>query len=130
MAGLIPLFRAGLGGRIASGKQGFSWIHIQDLLNAIDFLMQVPASSGIYNLTSPHPVDNRTFTLLLAKTLRKPAILPVPAFVLKMVYGKGAITLVEGQTVYPEKLMEAGFRFKFDELEKALSDLLAPPKTW
>jgi uncharacterized protein len=124
LARMLPLFKAGLGGMIASGEQGFSWIHIKDVLNVIDFLISRVELSGVINLTAPQPVDNRSFTKLLAKSLNKGVFLPVPAIMLRLLYGEGAKALTEGQLVYPDKLLKAGFRFEYNELEYALKSLI------
>jgi uncharacterized protein len=124
LAKMLPLFRAGLGGVVASGNQGFSWIHMNDLINAIEFLISKPELSGVFNLTAPGPIDNRSFTKHLARTLNKGAFLPVPEFMLRLIYGEGAKALTEGQFVYPEKLITEGFSFEYPNLEAALSDIL------
>jgi len=121
---MLPLFRAGFGGVIASGEQGVSWIHLQDVLKAFDFIISNPGLSGVFNITAPKPVNNRILSKTLSRLLKKGLFLPVPAIMLKLLYGEGAQALTEGQMAFPEKLIEAGFRFEFDELEPALSDLL------
>jgi uncharacterized protein len=128
LARMLPIFRSGLGGIIASGRQGFSWIHLDDLLEVFNFLVSEKELRGTFNLTAPQPVDNRTFTRQLSRTLQKRSFIPVPAFILRLIYGEGAITLIEGQTAIPERLIHAGFKFKFGDLESALSDLLSPDK--
>lgn len=119
---LLP-FRLGLGGKIASGKQGFSWIHINDLINAYRFVVEKKLS-GVFNLTSPGITDNAGFTASLSRVLRRPALLPVPAIGLKLIYGEGATALTSGQKVAPERLLEAGFEFRYPELEAALKELV------
>jgi uncharacterized protein (TIGR01777 family) len=121
---MILPFRLGLGGPIASGKQGFSWIHLKDVLGAILFLIDESNLSGIFNLTSPDPIDNRTFSKILGHTLNMPAILPIPGFILRLMYGDGAIALTQGQIVYPQKLLASGYNFQFVELESALKDII------
>ena len=121
---MLPLFRRGLGGIIASGDQGMSWIHLKDVLKVFDFLVANPGISGVVNITAPQAADNRRFTRLLARILKKPAILPIPTFLLKLIYGEGATVLTEGQSAYPEKLLRAGFTFGFGDLETALKDIV------
>ncbi len=121
---MLPLFRRNLGGVIAGGRQAYSWVHIQDVLGAISYVLQHPDCNGIYNLTSPHPVDNRTFTKTLALALHKKAFLPVPAFALKVLYGEGATALINGQTALPEHLLNDGYQFQFPELKEAIEDLV------
>lgn len=119
---LLP-FKMGLGGPIASGKQGFSWIHINDLVNAYLFVIEQQLQ-GVFNLTSPNPIDNATYTRALGKVLHRPVFMPIPAFALKLVFGEGALMLTTGQKVLPEKLLKAGFVFKHPDIEEALADLL------
>ena len=117
-------FKFGLGGRIGSGKQMMSWIHIEDVLAAIHFAITQPGIKGPVNVTSPNPVSNKTFTITLARVLRRPAIFPMPAFMLRLVLGKGAVVLTGGQTAFPAKLQQNGFVFKHPDLEPALQDLI------
>ncbi len=124
LAKMILPFRIGLGGIIASGKQGFSWIHLQDMVRAIEYLIEHKEMSGAFNFTAPSPVDNLVFTQTLGKALHRPTVIPVPAFALKLLYGEGAATVTGGQTVYPEKLIQAGFQFRFGTIQAALEDIL------
>jgi uncharacterized protein len=124
LARMTPLFRAGLGGVIASGTQGFSWIHMQDLINAVDLLIAQKDLSGVFNFTAPQSLDNRGFTNILAKTMKKRLFLPVPSIILKLAYGEGAKALTEGQNAYPEKLLKAVFNFEFTDAESALNNLI------
>ena len=121
---MLPLFRLGLGGVITNGKQPYSWVHINDVVGAITFVIEHNNCKGIYNITAPHPVTNRIFTQALAKTLKRAAFLPVPEFLLKMIYGEGATVLVSGQTVYPEHLLEDGYAFQFPEIAGALDNII------
>lgn len=120
---LIP-FRIGLGGIVGDGKQAFSWIHIEDLKNAYFLVIGEKRFSGTFNLTSPNPVTNEELTRALAGVLGKPAVLRVPAFVLRLQYGEGAKIFIEGQTVLPGRLLDSGFKFTFGRLEQALADLV------
>ncbi len=117
-------FRLGVGGRIGSGKQMMSWIHIEDVMSAIHFVISQPGFKGPVNFTAPEAVSNREFTKTLARVMRRPAIFPVPAFMLRLVFGQGAVVLTGGQTALPKKLQESGFVFKYPDLEPALRDLL------
>lgn len=119
---LLP-FRLGLGGPVAGGKQGFSWIHTDDLAEAFLFVIKHKLT-GIFNLTAPQITDNATFTRALGKALHRPAFFPIPAFGLKMVYGEGASVLTSGQKVLPARLQKEDFVFRFPNLELALGDLL------
>ena len=121
---LLP-FRFFAGVYPGSGKQWLSWIHIDDEVNAILHLMEDKKSSGVYNLTAPHPVRMKDFAKTLGKVLRKPAFFRVPGFLLKAIYGDMAKeTILQGQRVVPERLQEEGFEFKFPGLEEALRDIL------
>lgn len=120
---LLP-FRFFLGGRIASGKQGFSWIHIYDLLEAFYFLMLNQTLSGVFNLTAPQLLINKDFAHLTARELGRPDWLPVPAILLNALYGEGASLMTQGQQVCPERLLTSGFHFKYDKLYLALQNLL------
>jgi len=120
---MLPLFRYGLGGKIASGRQGFSWIHIYDAIHALEFIIENKKLSGEFNLTAPNVVDNRKFTQVMAKMLRKPAFLTVPAFALKLLFGEGAIAVTGGQFALPKHLLDEGFQFSFPDIKLALDDL-------
>jgi len=120
---MLPLFRLGLGGKIASGKQGFSWIHVYDVIHAIEFIIENPKLTGEFNLTAPDVIDNSKFTNVLSKTLGKPALLTVPAFTLKLIFGEGSIAVAGGQFASPKHLTDEGFQFSFPDLENALQDI-------
>lgn len=120
---LIP-FKLGLGGVIGDGTQSFSWVHIQDLAEAFLFVMGQERCNGIYNLTSPNPVTNAAFTKALAGALHRPAVIPVPTFILQLQLGEGASVLIKGQHVLPRRLLENGFKFRFPHIEDALKNLL------
>lgn len=119
---LLP-FKYGIGGKIGSGRQMFSWIHIHDLINAFMFVID-GRRSGVYNFTSPGYINNTEFTKVLAKALHKPAFFTVPELALKLLYGSGAETIISSRAVYPERLRNEGFEFKFSIIEDALEDIL------
>ncbi|MEH6626195.1 MAG: TIGR01777 family oxidoreductase [Motiliproteus sp.] len=121
---MLPLFRCGLGGPIGSGKQWMSWIDLQDMVNGIDFLLRHETLSGPFNLTAPEPVNNLQFSTTLAQTLRRPAFIRVPAFMLELMLGEGSELLTEGQRVVPEKLQRAGFEFIYPSLKQSLEHVL------
>jgi len=121
---MLPLFKLGLGGKIASGKQGFSWIHIHDLLSAVQFIIDKSDLNGEFNFTAPEVVTNEKFTKVLASVVKRPAIFAVPAFALKLVFGEGAIAVSGGQFAPPKHLLDEGFQFSFPELERALMDIV------
>jgi len=121
---LLP-FRLGLGGRIGSGRQWWSWIHIEDFIAAVHHTLQNESVKGPVNMVSPGPVTNAEFTKTLARVLRRPAILPVPAFAARLALGQLADeALLAGARVEPKKLVESGFDFKFPDLGSALENLL------
>jgi NAD dependent epimerase/dehydratase family enzyme len=97
-----------------------SFIHLADLVDAMIFTIQNPAIAGIVNGVAPYPSDNAEFTDRLGKVLDQPTWLTVPAFALRMIYGEGAQVLLEGQRVLPEKLLQAGFLFKYPSIQNAL----------
>lgn len=118
---LLPVFRLGLGGRLGDGQQIMSWIALADWLRAVDFIMQRHLSGQsirqIYNLTAPNPVNNAEFTQLLAKYVNRPALLPLPSHILKMIFGEMATLLIDGQKVLPKHLIDDGFVFLYPQLQ-------------
>jgi uncharacterized protein len=125
---LVRPFRFFAGGRIGSGYQGFSWIHLEDHIEALRFLLHNDSITGPVNLASPNPVSNREFAQTLSEILNRPAWFPVPAAVLRIVVGEFADHLIYGQFVVPKRLLDAGFEFRFPTLEPALRDLLVQRK--
>ncbi len=121
---MLPPFKLGLGGRFGSGEQFMPWIHRDDLVAAILFLIDHDTLSGPFNGSAPHPVTNATFTKTLAKQLNRPAIFPVPAFVLKAGFGEMSRLLLTGADMRPARLEEAGFSFQYPTLDKALEAIL------
>jgi uncharacterized protein (TIGR01777 family) len=126
---MLPPFRLGLGGRIGSGQQWMSWIHIDDLIELIAFALSNAALAGPVNGTAPNPVTNADFIRELARALHRPAIFPVPAVALKLIFGEMAGILLGGQRVLPEAALRAGFTFRYAELGSALADLFGSHKT-
>lgn len=124
---LLP-YRCGLGGPMGSGQQVMSWIHIQDLVRAMLFLLEHDECDGIFNATAPQPVDNRTFSQSLASSLRRPHLLRVPTRALRLLMGEAADLLLTGQHVLPARLQQAGFHFTYPELPQALDNLLYSPR--
>ncbi|GAB2929656.1 TIGR01777 family oxidoreductase [Rheinheimera gaetbuli] len=121
---MLPAFKLGLGGRIGHGEQYMSWVHISDMLNIFDFMLHHPTLSGIFNATAPNPVTNAEFSLTLAQVLKRPALLPMPAVVLQLLLGEMADLLLTGQRVLPANLIKAGYSFRYENLQPALSSLL------
>jgi uncharacterized protein len=121
---MLAPFRAGVGGRLGSGRQWMSWIHAGDLAELFRFAIDRPLK-GAVNGVAPFPVSNAEFTQELARVLKRPALLPVPEFALKMLLGDMAEILLASQRVVPRIAEGAGFRFRFPQLGPALGDLLA-----
>ncbi|MGE4534194.1 TIGR01777 family oxidoreductase [Halomonas sp.] len=122
---MLPPFRLGLGGRFGTGKQFMPWIHREDLVRAILFLLERDDLEGAFNGSAPRPVTNAEFTRTLAKQLGRPALFPVPAIVLETAFGEMARLLLTGADMRPKRLQEAGFEFRFATVEAALADILA-----
>jgi uncharacterized protein (TIGR01777 family) len=122
---MIPAFRYCLGSPLGSGKQWFSWIHLEDILGILVFLMENKGLCGALNATAPHPVRNKELTETLARVLRRPLVLPaLPGFLLRSALGEFGNILLEGQRVVPKKLLDSGYPFRFATLEEALQDLI------
>lgn len=125
LASLLPPFRMGLGGRIASGQQWMSWIHIDDLIGMIHFAVGNKNILGPINGVSPNPVTNKVFSKTLGKILHRPTIFPMPAAILRLLIGEMAEELIiNGQRIIPEKALSHGFEFKYPELELALRQII------
>jgi len=119
---LVP-FRLGLGGRVGSGKQWMSWIHVEDVAALFLFVLETNDVRGVVNGVAPEPVTNATFTRELGKALGKPAFIPVPSIALRLLLGEMSILLLSSQRVLPRAAAQVGFFFRFPELSGALSDL-------
>jgi uncharacterized protein (TIGR01777 family) len=122
---MLPPFRFGVGGRISSGQQWMSWIHIDDAVSLILFAIQNASVTAAVNATAPQPVTNLEFTRELAAALHRPAILPVPRFALKLLFGEMADVVLASQRVVPKAALLAGFRFQYPQLRPALANVLA-----
>ena len=125
MAKMLPPFRAGIGGRLGSGKQWMPWIHLDDWINLVLFAIQNPAVRGAINATAPNPVTNSEFTRVLGKAVHRPAILPVPGFVLKMAMGEMAGAILASARAIPKVALSTGFQFQYSQLRPALANLLS-----
>ena len=117
---MLPAFKFYLGGRLSSGQQAMSWIDIEDLINIYIHGLEQPLE-GVYNTVAPEVITNKTFTKKLAKTLKVFAILPVPAFILKLLLGEMSELLLYGQKVSSKKIQDTGFTFKYPHLTNSLS---------
>lgn len=123
LARMLPPFRLGVGGRLGSGQQWMSWIHIQDLVALIAFLAKESTVRGAFNATSPFPVTNREFTRALAEAVHRPAILPIPAFALRWIFGEMSEVLLASQRAIPDAAQRAGFVFQHPDIFAALAQL-------
>lgn len=120
---MLPAFKFGLGGTIGDGKQAFSYIHIADLLDAYKFVIE-NKHEGVFNLTAPTPTTNKGLTKALGRNLHRPTILPVPTFVLDLIFSEGSQVLTDGQSAVPKHLLDLGFKFKFHNIDETIKDLV------
>lgn len=125
LAKMLPAFKMGLGGVLGSGRQYMPWIHRQDLVRLIIFLLNNQNLSGAFNAAAPHPVTNAEFTRTLASNLGRPALLPVPGVALRALFGEMAQVLLTGAKMQPQRLLESGFEFTYPDLDQALSSILS-----
>jgi uncharacterized protein (TIGR01777 family) len=122
---MLTPFRFGVGGTIGSGKQYMSWIAMDDIVAIVHFLLENPELKGSFNLTAPNPVTNKEFTNTLGKVLNRPTILPLPEFAIKLMFGEmGETLLLQGARVLPKRLQEAGYQFKYTDLDEAMKGVL------
>jgi hypothetical protein len=125
LARMLPIFKLGMGGPIASGRQWMSWIHWRDAIGLVDWVLRDSSIHGPINFAAPSPIANREFAAVLGAVLRRPSILPAPRFVLRLALGELANYLVANQAVVPAKALAAGYRFTSPDLEPALRDLVS-----
>jgi uncharacterized protein len=117
---MLPPFRLGVGGPVAGGRQYVSWIHLDDVVGALAFCLSTEAAGGPVNVTAPEPVTNREFSKALGRVLRRPAVAPVPALAMKILYGEMAVIVTTGRRAVPQRLRELGYEFRCPDLEDAL----------
>ena len=125
LAKMLPAYKFGLGGRLSNGNQYMSWIHIDDMVAALDFLLQNEQCDGVFNMTAPKALTNKEFSKTLANTLKRPNLAIMPAFVLRIMFGEMADLLIFGQNIVPQRLLEQQFKFKYPQLPAALKDILS-----
>ncbi|MFK3796637.1 MULTISPECIES: TIGR01777 family oxidoreductase [unclassified Pseudomonas] len=123
MQRLLPPFKLGMGGPIGNGRQWMPWVHINDQIAAIDFLLNRDDAEGPYNACAPSPVRNREFAKTLGSILHRPAFMPMPALALRLLMGELSILLLGGQRARPTRLLDAGFTFQFTDLHAALENI-------
>ena len=121
---MLTPFRLGIGGPIGGGKQWMSWIHRVDLIALILFLLQESTVRGAFNACSPHPVTNAEFTRALGEALHRPAVIPVPAFAVKALFGQMGQVVLDSQRAIPDAAIRAGFTFKYSDIYGALADVV------
>ena len=126
--GALPItvlpYRLFVGGPLGSGNQWWSWVHIDDVVSALKFFIENEAAEGPINVTAPTPLTNKAFGKVIGKVLKRPSMLPVPTFILKLVLGEIAAIVLEGRNVSSQKLQDLGFSFTYTEAEAALRELL------
>ncbi|MBS3779585.1 MAG: TIGR01777 family oxidoreductase [Desulfovermiculus sp.] len=122
---VLPVFRKGIGGRIGSGRQPFPWVHIQDLVRALELAVNDTSIQGPMNVCSPHIITNAQFTQALAQAVNRPAVLPVPEFALRLRFGELASMLSKGQAVKPAVLLSRDFAFIYADITQALQDIVS-----
>lgn len=124
LAKMLPAFMAGVAGKIGSGKQVMSWIHLDDLVDQYIWLMESEPKKSIYHGCAPVPVNNIEFTNALGKAIKRPTLFPIPGFVLKVLFGEMSTVLLDGQRVIPTDIIEEGFNFQFKTIEDGLDNAL------
>ncbi|MEE2775885.1 MAG: TIGR01777 family oxidoreductase, partial [Acidobacteriota bacterium] len=124
---MLPPFRLGIGGPLGNGRQVVSWIHLDDLVALLRWLLETEDQSGVFNATAPNPVTMKEWATCLGQVLHRPAFLPVPGFMLRLALGEVAEVLLTGQRVLPRRATENGFAFSFPGMRAALEDVLAAP---
>lgn len=121
---IVLPFKLFAGGPIGSGRQYWPWIHLDDEVAAIRFLIENPEASGVFNLSAPTPLSNREFAAKLGAVMGRPAFFPAPGFALRVVFGEMSTVLLDGQRAVPQRLEQAGFRFRYPDAEAAFKALL------
>jgi uncharacterized protein len=124
LAKMLPFFKLGIGGPVAGGRQYVPWVHLDDVVGALLYAVDNAAASGPINVTAPNPATNAQLSTALGRVLHRPAVLPVPGFAVKLLYGEMAEIVTTGQRARPAKLQQLGYRFAHPELEEALRDVL------
>jgi hypothetical protein len=120
----LPLFKLGLGGPVGGGRQYVSWVAIEDVVGAIAFALSNAGIEGPVNVTAPGAVTQAEYARTLGRVLRRPAVLPAPAFAVRTILGEFANEVLEGQRVVPQRLLDSGYVFRHPELEPALRHVL------
>ena len=122
---MLPPFKFGAGSRLGDGKQFMPWIHIQDMVRGIAFLLTTPKLNGYFNFSAPHPVTNQEFTKTLAKVVKRPQLLTIPKLFFNLLMGEASCLLFDSIRAEPKHLLESGFEFSYPTLQPALQEILA-----
>ena len=124
LAKMIPAFRSFAGGPIGSGEQWFPWIHLEDLISAVMFIIKNQDIKGPVNFCAPNPVRNRDFAKALGRILSRPSFMRAPSFMIRTLMGEMGSIVMSSQRVVPDKLLKNGFEFQYPDVEKALNNLI------
>ncbi|WP_298445643.1 TIGR01777 family oxidoreductase [uncultured Ferrimonas sp.] len=125
LARMLPPFKLGGGGPIGNGQQMMSWIHRDDMVAALLHLLNHNDACGVFNATAPNPVSNKVFVQALGKALHRPAVIPVPATAIKLMFGEMSTLLLTGQAVQPKALLDSGFSFAYPSIDACFQQLFA-----
>jgi uncharacterized protein len=126
LAKMLPIFRAGFGGKLGGGHQWMSWVALSDVTRAIEFVIDTPSLSGPVNVVTPNPITNSDFTVALGRALHRPTLVRVPTFALRMAFGEMAdATILESERVVPARLTGKGFHFTYPDIQTGLQSVLA-----
>jgi uncharacterized protein (TIGR01777 family) len=122
---MLPFFKLGVGGPVAGGRQYVPWIHLADVVGALLCCVDDAGAEGPVNVTAPNPITNAELSRALGRALGRPAVLPVPGFAVKLLYGEMSEMVTAGQRVVPARLQSLGYRFQHPDVEAALRDVLS-----
>jgi hypothetical protein len=122
---MLPAFKLFAGGPLGTGKQWFSWVHREDVVDLILYALQNSQVQGVLNATAPNPVRMNELCQTLGEVLQRPSWLPVPSFALELLLGDGAKVVLEGQKVLPKQTLASGFKYQYPTLKLALEEILS-----
>ncbi|MGD1970792.1 MAG: DUF1731 domain-containing protein, partial [Desulfobacterales bacterium] len=125
LAKMIPAFKSFVGGPIGSGSQWFPWMHLTDLMAAIALIFEQPGVDGPFNFCAPNPIRNRELASTLGEVLGRPAFMPAPAFMIRMVLGEFGNVLLDSQRTVPDKLLSHGFEFQYPDIMSAIREVVS-----
>lgn len=123
LSSMVPAFKLFAGGPLGSGRQWFPWVHIKDLEKAVEFIIEEQDLGGVFNLVGPQPVQQKQFAKSLSRALNRPAFIPAPAFLIKLIMGELGKSLLQSQKVAPSRLIQSGCIFNFNTVDDALKDI-------